>query len=1377
ISDKLEQKLREKLNPDLKAHIDSAKLCLEGTRVEITNKISQWIYSTGTNVPRIFFLHGPAGTGKSAIAHTIGKYCKDWECLGAFFRFDRIFAMKQTPSQALQSIAYNMAINMPEFGNSLMEILDEDPYILSGTSLQEQWENLILKPAQSVHESKPVVVIIDALDECGRLQEDNPRRKLLSILINGVHQLPQNFCILLTSRLEIDIVEILDKYASQLEIQDISDLGNTKNDIYKYVVYKMESLIAQGSFNLNQCEVLAQKAEKHFQWAYTVCRALEQQHGPGVQINDQFEKLIALQEDVRGDFDPLDQLYKSILDGVLKTQNKNAMKEYQKVVSQILAASEPLSKSALQNLQTTYSHYMGENDYGQRVDGVISWLGSIFTGINDWNVPIQPVHTSVRDFLLDKNRSGIFAVEIEEGHKIMGAGSIQLMTEQLHINMCNLPSSYLRNSEVENLQDLISFGISPEMSYACCFWDIHFGYIPCNEQMLSLLKHFIIYCSLFWMEVLSILNRTEVILRGMDNMIEWMEAAKVSKRMMGKDIKQCVYIFGKIMVESTPHLYVSALPFLPAQSMLGKVTQKQFHNIARICKGHKKYWPSLQAILAGHRKGITSVAFAFDGRRIVSGSMDYTVRIWDAETGNAIGMPLNGHTGEVLSVAFSPDGKKIVSGSSDCTVRIWDADTGNAIGKALNGHKHQVQSVAFSPDGRRIVSGSSDCTIQIWDAETGNVVGNPLNGHKGPILSVSLSLDGRRIVSGSSDRTARIWDAETGNAIGKPLTGHKGQVHSVAFSPDGRKIASGSSYTVRIWDVETGDAIGKPLDGHKDWVQSVAFSPDGRRIVSGSSDCTVRIWSAESGSAVGRPLYGHKYGVWSVDFSPNGRRIVSGSFDCTVRIWDADTEDAIGKPLNGHKDQVWSVAFSPDGKRIVSGSSDCTVHIWDADTAKVVGKPLIGHKDQVWSVAFSPDGSRIVSGSKDCTVRIWDAESQDGTEKVLNGHKHWVLSVAFSPDGRRIVSGSSDCTIRMWDVETGGNVGGPLNGHKDWVQSVAFSPDGKRIVSGSSDCTIRIWNAETLRAFIVKPLEGHEGPVQSVSFSPNGRRIVSGSSDCTMRIWNAATGTAINEPLHGHQGQIQSVAYSPDGRRIVSGSKHHTVQIWDADTGNSIGKPLNGHKDLVWSVAFSPDGRKIVSGSFDCTVRIWDATIGDATNNPLPQPLFSNQLVPSISHGRTNENYNQHSHLIGNELSESNLTYSLSFCSHLDHSNGWICGSNGHLLVWTPPEYQTTLTVPPLQMEISDTDWSSLDMSHFTHGKNWAACFTGSGSSELTDLSTLIMESDDGISTQASTQASVQASIQAPPSWFRQVMSKLKVSCTSHTHIYILTVSSISAYI
>ena len=180
------------------------------------------------------------------------------------------------------------------------------------------------------------------------------------------------------------------------------------------------------------------------------------------------------------------------------------------------------------------------------------------------------------------------------------------------------------------------------------------------------------------------------------------------------------------------------------------------------------------------------------------------------------------------AMAVSPDGRRIVSGSDDRTLRIWDADTGQPIGQPLTGHNGVTcDCVAFSPDGRRIVSGS-DHTLQIWDADTGQPIGQPLTGHTDSVTGVAFSPDARRIVSGSRDHTLRIWDADTGQPVGRPLTGHTNWVNSVAFSPDGRRIVSGSDdRTLRIWDADTGQPVGQPLTGHTNWVTSVAFSPTG----------------------------------------------------------------------------------------------------------------------------------------------------------------------------------------------------------------------------------------------------------------------------------------------------------------------------------------------------------------------------------------------------------------------------------------------------------------------------------------------------------------------------------------------------------------------
>ena len=109
-----------------------------------------------------------------------------------------------------------------------------------------------------------------------------------------------------------------------------------------------------------------------------------------------------------------------------------------------------------------------------------------------------------------------------------------------------------------------------------------------------------------------------------------------------------------------------------------------------------------------------SVSLSPDGSKIISGSRDSVIRIWDAVTGVQL-RQLDGHSSSVYSASYSPDGSKILSGSTDRTIRIWDSLTGEELHRF---HAYSRTPVSYSPDGSKIVSGSSNGSIQIWDAIT-----------------------------------------------------------------------------------------------------------------------------------------------------------------------------------------------------------------------------------------------------------------------------------------------------------------------------------------------------------------------------------------------------------------------------------------------------------------------------------------------------------------------------------------------------------------------------------------------------------------------------------------------------------------------------------
>src|SRR5258706_465044 len=180
-----------------------------------------------------------------------------------------------------------------------------------------------------------------------------------------------------------------------------------------------------------------------------------------------------------------------------------------------------------------------------------------------------------------------------------------------------------------------------------------------------------------------------------------------------QDICRFLITFHTAVSFSTPHIYISTRPFLPSQSPLSRMFNREFTGAIKMRAGNLTSWPAPPLRWTGHTGDIVSMSYSPDGTCVVTRSFDKTIRIWDAESGAVIGKPHTGHTSGVSSVAYSPDGRRIISGSYDNTIRIWDPKTGAAVGNPLNGHTQLVTSVACSPDGRHIISGSKDFTIQI----------------------------------------------------------------------------------------------------------------------------------------------------------------------------------------------------------------------------------------------------------------------------------------------------------------------------------------------------------------------------------------------------------------------------------------------------------------------------------------------------------------------------------------------------------------------------------------------------------------------------------------------------------------------------------------
>jgi F-box/WD-40 domain protein 7 len=301
-------------------------------------------------------------------------------------------------------------------------------------------------------------------------------------------------------------------------------------------------------------------------------------------------------------------------------------------------------------------------------------------------------------------------------------------------------------------------------------------------------------------------------------------------------------------------------------------------------------------VLKGHDDHVIT-CLEFSGNKIVSGSDDNSLKVWNAVTGKLL-KNLTGHTGGVWSSQMS--GNVVISGSTDRTLRVWNAETGKCT-HTLYGHTSTVRCMHLH--NRRVVSGSRDATLRMWDIDTGHCV-HVLIGHIAAVRCVQY--DGHRVVSGAYDYQVKIWDPETETCL-QNLSGHTNRVYSLQF--DGVHIVSGSLDTsIRVWNAETG-ACQHTLIGHQSLTSGMELKDN--ILVSGNADSTVKVWNIATGQCL-QTLQGpnkHQSAVTCLQF--NRRLIITSSDDGTVKIWDLKTgefiRDLVALSSGGSGGVVWRI--------------------------------------------------------------------------------------------------------------------------------------------------------------------------------------------------------------------------------------------------------------------------------------------------------------------------------------------------------------------------------------------------------------------------------------------------------------------------------------
>jgi NACHT domain len=483
--------------------------------------ITNWVNDPNPDSERGLVLFGQAGTGKSSIAHEIAGLFDQMNRLTSSFIFSRREQSERKAYHLFTTLAHHLADRYPSFKAALGKVVKDNSDLRGGTrNYRILFESLILEPLKDLHIVGPIFVVIDAVDESG---DTTGRTGLHAFLAESLKRLPSNFRVVITSRPEQPIVSAFSG-APSVKIKYMNDTelaAETHGDIVALFQQRLPSNEVR-----HDVKALAEKAEGLFQWAAVASQLILD---PPARFRYSREKcinhLLEPNADRHGQ-DLLDGLYKEVLEGYFTDQEARDL--FRSVVGQLITSIEPLTIRSLIPLQ---QHAYDDKDSDAAVTGILTRLGSLLSNVNssDKNLPIIPLHTSFRDFLTNKNKSGDFYVGVHDAHDQLAHSCLNLLLDPhdgLKFNICKLETSYLANDDVEDLSTCIDQHIQPALLYACRFWDDHLKHTDFMTDLFRKVETLFKEKFLFWLEALSLTRNIGLVPSAIATLNMWLASGQ-----------------------------------------------------------------------------------------------------------------------------------------------------------------------------------------------------------------------------------------------------------------------------------------------------------------------------------------------------------------------------------------------------------------------------------------------------------------------------------------------------------------------------------------------------------------------------------------------------------------------------------------------------------------------------------------------------------------------------------------------------------------------------------------------------------------------------------------------------------------------------------
>lgn len=585
---------------------------------------------------------------------------------------------------------------------------------------------------------------------------------------------------------------------------------------------------------------------------------------------------------------------------------------------------------------------------------------------------------------------------------------------------------------------------------------------------------------------------------------------------------------------------------------------------------------------------INACTFSPDGKFLVTGGSDATVRVWSVSSGQERrSWRMNSNYNNITAIQYSPDGKMIAVCGGEGLIRVWDAEGVNELFVRTPPRQYDPSWFCWVAKSKQLAIASQNGSVCILEIPSGREIRKWPSGVSNPRM-LACSPNGKQLIVASYNSQMKSYDlaaAKEGVVFENPVPGPNGfrPNYGVAYTPDGKfLIGTSPDRTICLWNAETGK-IARRVETSQTYIYALAVSPNGRFLAANSNDGRVRLFGLASGAEL-REFPVARYGAANLmAYSPDGRYLATVSGQ-SVRIWDV----AAGTELHGdagHRAPVLAGAFLSEG-RVVTAGQDQTIRCWDVKSGKEVDRL---DQQPIYAAHLVPDsaGRSVLLASNNQFVLKWTPGKSSDIERLPFSVQGSVIALAA--DGKAAVVQMNQNLI-AYSLPDGKQLRQILPPENSYPQAVCVSSGSRYLafVDNNQNGVVHIW--DLIAGHQKRTIAGDRTMqlyAERMIFSPDGRLLVSVAGHRPVLVWEVFTGLVrLVIPQSQVAGQ-SAAAFSPDGRVLAVGSGAGEVRLIDMRSGATAG-PFIGHRGHTTCLAFSQDGKQLISTNTDTTAIVWD---------------------------------------------------------------------------------------------------------------------------------------------------------------------------------------------